>query len=62
VVTPWAQRSFSENSTSLAAILNAVMDNLHTDGFGSVKNVEWSIVFFKELPGDVTDGALARYK
>ena len=38
------------------------MDNLATNGFGSVKNVERSTVFFKKLPADVTDEALARYE
>ena len=62
VSTRLAQRSFSGNSRPSAPILNAVMDNLATDGFGSVKNIERSTVFFKKLPADVTDEALARYE
>ena len=38
------------------------MDNLATDGFGLVNNIERSTVFFKKLPADVTDESLARYE
>ena len=60
ISTRLAQSRFSGNSRPSAAILNAVMDNLATDCFGSVKNVERGTVFFKKLPADVTDEALAR--
>ena len=62
ISTRFAQRSFSGNSRPSAAILNAVMDNLATDGFGLVKNIERSTLFFKKLPADVTDESLARYE
>ena len=61
ISTLLAQRSFSGKIKTTAAILNAVMDNLATDGFGLEKNIERSTVFFKKLPADVTDESLARY-
>ena len=46
--TRLAQRSLSGNSRPSAAIPNAVMDILATDGFGLVKNMERSTGFFKK--------------
>ena len=56
-----AQKSFSGKSRPSAAILNAVMDDSATDGFGSV-NIERSTMFFKKLPADVNTEALAKYE
>ena len=38
------------------------MQILSTDGFGTVKTIERSIVFFKKLPTDLSDDVLAMYE
>ena len=38
------------------------MENLATDGFGTVLSIDRSTVFYKKLPADVTDEDLATYE
>ena len=38
------------------------MENLATDGFGTVVSIDRSTVFYKKLPADVTDEDLATYE
>ena len=38
------------------------MQILATDGFGTVKTIERSTVFFKKLPADLSDDVLAMYE
>lgn len=38
------------------------MQNLATDGFGIVKTIDRSIVFYKEFPADLSDEVLATYE
>ena len=61
VSTRLAQRNFSGNARPSAAILSDTMQILATDGFGTVKTIERSIVFFKKLPADLSDDVLAMY-
>ena len=62
VSTRLAQRNFSGNARPSADVLSATMQNLATDGFGIVKTIDRSIVFFKELPADLSDEVLATYE
>lgn len=62
VSTRLAQRNFSGNARPSADVLSVTMQNLATDGFGTVKTIDRSIVFFKKLPADLSDEVLATYK
>ena len=62
VSTRLAQRSFSGNARPSADVLSATMQNLATDGFGIVKTIDRSIVFYKEFPADLSDEVLATYE
>lgn len=62
VSTRLAQRNFSGNARPSADVLSVTMQNLATDGFGTVKTIDRSIVFFKKLPADLSDEVLATYE
>lgn len=62
VSTCLAQRNFSGNARPSADVLSVTMQNLATDGFGTVKTIDRSIVFFKKLPADLSDEVLATYE
>ena len=62
VSTRLAQRNFSGNARPSAAVLSDTMQILATDGFGTVKTIERSTVFFKKLPADLSDDVLAMYE
>lgn len=62
VSTRLAQRNFSGNARPSADVLSVTMQNLATDGFGTVKTIDRSMVFFKKLPADLSDEVLATYE
>lgn len=62
VSTRLAQRNFSGNARPSADVLSVAMQNLATDGFGTVKTIDRSMVFFKKLPADLSDEVLATYE
>lgn len=62
VSTRLAQRNFSGNARPSADVLSVTMQNLATDGFGTVKTIHRSMVFFKKLPADLSDEVLATYE
>lgn len=62
VSTRLAQRNFSGNARPSADVLSVTMQNLATDGFGTVKTIHRSMVFFKKLPADLSDEVLAKYE
>lgn len=62
VSTRLAQRNFSGNSRPSAAALNAIMENLATDGLGTIEMIDRSTVFFKKLPADVDQDDLKKYE
>lgn len=62
VSTRLAQRNFSGNSRASAAALNAIMENLATDGLGTIQMIDRSTVFFKKLPADVDQDDLKKYE
>lgn len=62
ISTRLAKRNFSGKSRPAAATLNLVMENLATDGLGTVGAVDRSTVLFKKLPADVDEDHLKRYE
>ena len=62
VSTRLAQRNFSGNARPSADVLSVTMQNLATDGFGTVKTIDRSMVFFTKLPADLSDEVLATYE
>lgn len=60
--TRLAQRSFSGNGRPSAEVLSGTMENLATDGFGTVVSVDRSTVFYKKLLANLTDEDLATYE
>ena len=62
VSTRLAQRNFSGNARPSADVLSVTMQNSATDGFGTVKTIDRSMVFFKKLPADLSDEVLATYE
>lgn len=62
VSTRLARRNFSGNARPSADVLSVTMQNLATDGFGTVKTIDRSMVFFKKLPADLSDEVLATYE
>lgn len=62
VSTRLARRNFSGNARPSADVLSVTMQNLATDGFGTVKTIHRSMVFFKKLPADLSDEVLATYE
>lgn len=62
VSTRLAQRNFSGNARPSAEVLSGTMENLATDGFGTVVSVDRSTVFYKKLPADINDEDLATYE
>lgn len=62
VSTRLARRNFSGNARPSADVLSVTMQNLATDGFGTVKTIDRSMVFFKNLPADLSDEVLAKYE
>lgn len=62
VSTRLAQRNFSGNARPSADVISVTMQNLAADGFGTVKTIDRSIVFFEELPADLSEEVLATYE